>query len=104
MRRAFFSLGMDALVLGSFLVEKWHENSLPLPTAALFGGGPDMNIIARSIASLFLHHQSAILKLRNQPIIGRVLSLVSRRLLRSDALVWVQIQGGPGDGLWLYLN
>ncbi len=63
-----------------------------------------MNIIARSVANLFLHHQSTILKLRNQPIIGRVLSLVSRRLLPSDALVWVQIQGGPGDGLWLYLN
>ncbi len=72
--------------------------------AALFGGGPDMNIIGRSVANLFLHHQSAILKLRNQPIIGNILSMVSRRLLPRDALVCAQIQGSPLDGLWIYLN
>src|SRR5882762_11912488 len=63
-----------------------------------------MNIIARSVANLFLHHQPTILKLRNQPIIGNVLSMVSRRLLPRDALVCVQIQGSPSDGLWIYLN
>jgi len=80
------------------------EDSSPLLAAALFGGGRDMNIIAQGVANLFLHHQSAILKLRNQPIIGSLLSMVSRRLLPRDALVCVQIQGSPLDGLWIYLN
>src|SRR5260221_7810349 len=63
-----------------------------------------MIIIGRSVANLFLHHQATILKLRNQPIIGNVLSMVSRRLLPRDALVCAQIQGSPLDGLWIYLN
>jgi len=63
-----------------------------------------MRSAAQRVANLFLRHGTALSTLRQLPIIGDVLSLVSRRLLPSDTLMWVQIQGGHAEGLWICVN
>ncbi len=63
-----------------------------------------MRPAAQRIANLFLRHGTALSKLRQLPIIGSVLSVVSRKLLPRDTLVWVQIQGGHAEGLWICVN
>jgi FkbM family methyltransferase len=38
------------------------------------------------------------------PLVGEFLSWTSRKLVPRDSLIWVQIQHGPSEGLWIRLN
>ena len=38
------------------------------------------------------------------PVLGGLLSWVSRKLVPSNSLIWVQIQRGPSEGLWIRVN
>jgi FkbM family methyltransferase len=56
------------------------------------------------VAKLFLRYASPFAELRRLPIIGDFLSWASRKLLPRDALVWIQVQHGPAEGLWIRVN
>src|SRR5271165_5084603 len=56
------------------------------------------------LANLFLRYASPFAELRRVPIIGDFLSWASRKLLPRDTLVWIQIQHGPAEGLWIRVN
>lgn len=46
----------------------------------------------------------ALTRVRRWPVLGRMVQRIGRRLLPADTLVWMQVQAGPGKGLWLRLN
>ncbi len=56
------------------------------------------------LANLFLRYASPFAGLRRIPIIGDFLSWAGRKLLPRDTLVWIQIQHGPAEGLWIRVN
>ncbi len=56
------------------------------------------------LANLFLRYASPFAELRRLPIIGDFLSWAGRKLLPRDTLVWIQIQHGPAEGLWIRVN
>lgn len=56
------------------------------------------------MANLLLRFAAPLSGLRSVPILGDVLSWTSRRLVPSDTLIWVQIQHGPAQGLWIRVN
>ena len=56
------------------------------------------------LAKLLLRFAPSLGGLRRVPVLGDFLSWTSRKLVPRDALVWVQIQRGPSEGLWIRLN
>jgi FkbM family methyltransferase len=56
------------------------------------------------LANLLLRFAPSLAGLRRVPILGDFLSWTSRKLVPSDSLIWVQIQHGPSEGLWIRLN
>jgi FkbM family methyltransferase len=42
--------------------------------------------------------------LRNVPVLGRFLRHTSRKLVAPDTLLWVQIEVGAAEGLWIRVN
>ena len=56
------------------------------------------------LANLLLRFAPSLAKFRKVPVIGDFLSWTSRKLVPRDALIWVQIQHGPSEGLWIRLN
>jgi FkbM family methyltransferase len=55
-------------------------------------------------ANLLLRFAPSFSVLRRVPVLGDFLSWTSRKLVPRDALIWVQIQRGPSEGLWIGLN
>lgn len=58
----------------------------------------------RHIADLLLRCTTPLSGLRSVPILGGILSWASRRLVPPGTLIWVQIQHGPAQGLWMRVN
>jgi len=56
------------------------------------------------LANMLLRYASPLSGLRRVPVIGDFLSWTSRKLVPRDTLVWVQIQQGPSEGLWIRVN
>ena len=56
------------------------------------------------IANLLLRFAAPLSGLRRVPILGDVLSWTSRQLVPTGTLIWVQIQHGPAQGLWIRVN
>jgi len=56
------------------------------------------------LAKLLLRFAAPLSGLRRVPVLGGLLSWISRRLVPTDALIWVQIQQGPAKGLWIRVN
>jgi len=56
------------------------------------------------LAKLLLRFAPSLGRLRRVPILGVLLSWTSRKLVPPDSLIWVQIQHGPSEGLWIRLN
>ncbi|HTQ97389.1 MAG TPA: FkbM family methyltransferase [Candidatus Acidoferrum sp.] len=56
------------------------------------------------VAKAFLRYASPFSKLRTIPVFGGLLRKTSRALVALDTLVWVQIEQGPGAGLWVCVN
>jgi FkbM family methyltransferase len=56
------------------------------------------------LANLLLRFAVPLSGLRRVPVVGDFLSWTSRKLVPRDALIWVRIQHGPCEGLWMRLN
>jgi len=56
------------------------------------------------MAKLLLRYAAPLSGLRRIPVLGGLLSWTSRRLVPANTLIWVQIQQGPAQGLWVRLN
>jgi FkbM family methyltransferase len=56
------------------------------------------------LANLLLRFAPSLTGLRRLPILGDFLSWTSRKLVPRETLIWVQIQHGPSEGLWIRLN
>jgi FkbM family methyltransferase len=56
------------------------------------------------LANLFLRYASPIAGLRRVPVVGDCLSWISGKLVPRGTLVWVQVQQGPAQGLWICVN
>jgi FkbM family methyltransferase len=56
------------------------------------------------LANLLLRYASPLAGLRRIPVLGDLLSWTSRKLVPGESLIWVQIDGGPSKGLWIYVN
>jgi len=56
------------------------------------------------LGKLLLRSPGPIRALRNLPIVGSLIHVVSHRMVRSDERVWAKIEAGPGQGLWFELN
>jgi FkbM family methyltransferase len=55
-------------------------------------------------ANLLFRFAPSLGGLRRVPLLGNFLSWISRKLVPRDSLIWVQIQHGPSEGLWMRLN
>jgi len=58
----------------------------------------------RWIGKLLLYSPNFLRALRDVPVVGQAIHKLSHSLVRRDERVWAQIQGGPGQGLWLELS
>jgi FkbM family methyltransferase len=56
------------------------------------------------LANLLLRFAPSLAGLRRVPVLGDVLSWTGRKLVPRDSLIWVQIQYGPSEGLWIRVN
>jgi FkbM family methyltransferase len=56
------------------------------------------------LAQLLLRYASPLAGLKRVPVLGQCVSWAGEKLVPRDALAWVQVQGGPAQGLWLHLN
>ena len=56
------------------------------------------------VANAFLRYASPFTRLRQVPVLGKVLRFTSRKLLDKDARLWEQVQHGPAAGLWIRIN
>ena len=56
------------------------------------------------LTNMLLRCASPLSSLRRVPVLGDFLSWTSRKLVPRDTLVWVQIQQGPSEGLWIRVN
>jgi FkbM family methyltransferase len=60
--------------------------------------------LSGGLARTFLRFASPFANLRRMPVIGPALRWASAKIIPRDALTWVQVQHGPGQGIWLRLN
>jgi FkbM family methyltransferase len=56
------------------------------------------------LAQLYLRYASSLAGLRRLPVLGACARWFSTRLVPRDRMTWMQVQGGPAQGLWLLLN
>jgi len=56
------------------------------------------------LAQFVLRYASPLGGLRRVPLLGRCVSWAGAKLVPRDSLTWVQVQNGPGQGMWLHLN
>src|SRR5258707_1134165 len=56
------------------------------------------------LANLLLRFAPSLAGLRHVPVLGNFLSWTGRKLVPRGTLIWVQIQHGPSEGLWIRLN
>src|SRR5713101_35809 len=55
-------------------------------------------------ARMFLRYAPPLAGLRRVPVLGACARWAGAKLFPRDALAWVQVQQGPGQGLWLHLH
>jgi FkbM family methyltransferase len=63
-----------------------------------------MSVSQGRLAQFVLRWASPLAGLRRVPVLGPCVSWVGGKLVPRDSLAWVQVQRGPGQGLWLHLN
>lgn len=56
------------------------------------------------LANLLLRCGPSVSGLRRVPLLGGILSWASRQLVPPETLIWVQIQRGLAQGLWIRVN
>lgn len=72
----------------------WWKNSRAEPN----------NFMAAFVSRFVLKHSRKIGCILRAPGLRTVTRYVSHRVLPPDDLLWVQVRGGPGKGLWLKLR
>jgi FkbM family methyltransferase len=60
--------------------------------------------VREALGRLYLRHGESLARLRNAPVLGRLLHYVSHKLLPSDFLVWWQVEAGEAKGLWMKVS
>jgi FkbM family methyltransferase len=75
-----------------------------LSSLAVFWWKNKVTKFSRHVAHLLVRCASRLSGLRHVPILGGILSWTSRRLVPPGTLIWVQIQHGPAQGLWIRVN
>ena len=56
------------------------------------------------LANLLLRFAPSLGGFRRVPVLGNFLSWTSRKLVPRDSLLWVRIERGPSEGLWIRVN
>jgi len=56
------------------------------------------------MADLLLRLATPLSGFRRVPVLGDVLSWTSRQLVPTGTLIWIRIQQGPAQGLWIRVN
>lgn len=56
------------------------------------------------LGTMLLHSPAPFGSLRNVPVLGKFIHGLTYRILPTSELVWVQVEVGPAQGLWLELN
>lgn len=56
------------------------------------------------LANLLLRYASPLSSLRRIPVLGGLLGWTSRKLVPRESLIWVQMESGPAEGLWIRVN
>ena len=56
------------------------------------------------LASLLLRCAAPLSGLRRIPVLGDLLSWTSQKLVPRESLIWVRIQSGPANNLWIRVN
>jgi FkbM family methyltransferase len=56
------------------------------------------------LGELLLRSPGSVRALRNVPILGGLIHVLSHRMVPSDEKVWSKIEAGPGKGIWIELN
>jgi FkbM family methyltransferase len=56
------------------------------------------------IARLAANHFNGIFAISRIPVVGPLVRKLGKFVVPAQTLVWMQIQSGPGEGLWIELN
>jgi len=57
-----------------------------------------------ALARWYLRHRTPFERLRNAPVVGKLVHYVSHKLLPSDFRIWWQAEAGEAKGLWMRVN
>jgi FkbM family methyltransferase len=63
-----------------------------------------MPLVRTWISKLILRAPATLKWVRSLPIAGGIVHNLSHRILKTDEKLWVKIQSGPAQGIWLELN
>jgi FkbM family methyltransferase len=63
-----------------------------------------MEDVREALGRLCLRHRTSLAKLRNAPMLGKLVHYVSHKLLASDFRVWWQVETGEAKGLWMKVD
>lgn len=63
-----------------------------------------MGDLREALGRLYLRHRAPIARLRNAPVVGKLVHYVGYKLLPSDFRVWWQVEKGEAKGLWMKVN
>lgn len=63
-----------------------------------------MSVSQGRLAQFVLRYASPLTGLRRVPVLGRLVSWAGAKLVPRESLIWVQVQSGSAQGLWLHLN
>jgi FkbM family methyltransferase len=56
------------------------------------------------MSKMLLRAPAPVRSLRNVPLLGGVIHAISHKMVRADELVWVKVEAGAAQGLWIELN
>jgi FkbM family methyltransferase len=56
------------------------------------------------MSKMLLRAPAPLRSLRNVPVLGGVIHAISHKMVRADELVWVRVESGAAQGLWIELN
>jgi FkbM family methyltransferase len=73
-------------------------------SSAAFWWRNEVSVSQGRLAQFLLRYASPLSGLRRVPVLGKCVSWAGAKLVPRDLLAWVQIEGGPAEGVWLHLN
>lgn len=63
-----------------------------------------MTVAAGTIGRIFQRHYESLRGMGKLPVVGPLLTWAASRAVPRDSRVWMQVQDGPAEGIWLRLN